>query len=545
MRVALFDPEADALTSLRKGQLFEHLLRRIAHLAGYRDVELRRKHRSLEYDIEGRGALHGVRLLGEAKATEARISGKEVAAFVGKLVPFGLGERVDGLFVSVAPFTAEARDYLDGIAGRLGTPPLAIGLRTLAGDQIAAFLAEHWEYASEAVLRARVRELHGLELREAWLVVTEGQDLVACACGRDAVGPATALVVLGPDGGRLALAPAVLARLQAQVEGLAGLEPPRAREAAAPVPGIVAGAGWFDHRFPAPPDCFVGREEALREALRAIGEIGDRATALRAVQVLSRTGVGKSSLLLKLAAELPETVTLDARHLRAPADVRRVAALAVEPDARAATLVLLVDQFEAALERPPVFEAVLDLVETTTSHALPIVWVLARRNDVRGGVDPTRLNELSLSIALADFSPAEARTLLARLQDELGEPLLLELATALVVVSDGFPWLLKRLCAHVLQLHRAGLSQRDMLAAGLFVQDLFAEDLAGLHEHHKALLRCLAARLPATAGELCEARGLDALVARRLLRRRGDRYDTYHDLFRAYLLAERPARTAA
>lgn len=521
MRVALFDPDARELTSLRKGELFEHLLRRLAQLAGYKDLALRRRHRSLEYDIEGRGALQGVRLLGEAKATEAKMSGKEVAAFVGKLVPFGLEERVDGLFVSLAPFTAEAEDYLAGVSGRLGTAPLAVGLRTLAGDQIAAFLTEHWEYASEPVVRARVRELYDLEVLESWLVVTERQDFVACACGPDAVGAATALVVLRPDGGELALPARVLERLRAQVDGLAPLEPVGGAEPRA----IVAGAGWFDHRFPAPPECFVGREEALREVKDVLAAIREGRTALRALQVLSRSGVGKSSLLLKLAAELDAAcVAVDGRRLR------------TLPSHEACDVVL-VDHFESV--PPAVLDVILDRIETTTSRALPMLWVLARKNDVAAAADLGRLNDLSLSIALEDFSPGEGRVLLERLEEELGEPLLLELAVAIAVVSDGFPWLEKRLCAHVLQLHRAGLGQLELLDAGLRAVDLFAEDLAGLHQHDRALLLRAAARLPASAAELGEPapEGLDSLVARRLLRRSGDRYDTYHDLFKAYLMA--------
>src|SRR4051812_44130920 len=102
MQVAFFDPSTDDLSAQQKGALFESLTARLAGLAGYEAVDLRRKHNSLEYDVEGRSRLHGTRLLGEAKAHARAIDGKEIAAFVGKLVPFGITERVDGLFISTS-----------------------------------------------------------------------------------------------------------------------------------------------------------------------------------------------------------------------------------------------------------------------------------------------------------------------------------------------------------------------------------------------------------------------------------------------------------
>jgi hypothetical protein len=181
LRVAFFEPTADSLSNHRKGELFERLTRRIVEASGYTNVFLRRKHNSLEYDVEGRSALHGISLIGEAKALEKKIEGQVISAFVGKLLPLAHEERIDGLFVSVSPFTAEAADYLSSLEGALSGQN--ISLTTLVGDQIPAFLRDRLGQASEDVLRERVRATHGLHGFDVWLVVTERDEFFVLTCG--------------------------------------------------------------------------------------------------------------------------------------------------------------------------------------------------------------------------------------------------------------------------------------------------------------------------------------------------------------------------
>jgi restriction endonuclease Mrr len=129
MLVAFLDQQSDVLTPQRKGVLFEMLARRLATQAGYQDVVLRAKHSSLEYDVEGRSVLHGLKLTGEAKAHEANIAGQVIAAFVGKLMPLAATGQVHGLFISTSGLTAEAKDYLEAARPTLST--FHIELRTL------------------------------------------------------------------------------------------------------------------------------------------------------------------------------------------------------------------------------------------------------------------------------------------------------------------------------------------------------------------------------------------------------------------------------
>src|SRR4051794_18701917 len=67
VKISFFDTAHDELTSQTKGHLFERLVRRLVEASGYDNVQLRVKHSSLEYDVEGRASISGRTLVGEAK----------------------------------------------------------------------------------------------------------------------------------------------------------------------------------------------------------------------------------------------------------------------------------------------------------------------------------------------------------------------------------------------------------------------------------------------------------------------------------------------
>ncbi len=589
MQITFYDSENDDLTPQAKGQLFEGLVKRLAEMAGYQEIELRKKRNSLEYDVSGSHQLTARRLLGEAKAHERTMEAKEVTAFVGKVLPQMFSAQVDGLFVSTSILSAEAEDYLRS----LGTSPLPGTFRTLAGTAIPDFLATAGSCLTDATFRTAIRNKFGLEPLDTWLVVSNRADFLLATCGTHASGESTSFATLSVDGRMIEWSERELRRLKAQIPEIREIDESKTARPAPPpregtrIAGIVAGTGWFDYKFPAAPDYFVGRVADLDDVRDRIAEIGSKRTSVRAIQILSRSGVGKSSFLLKVPTVVPETtfLTLDARSMRVPSDVRLVCVhlvQAVNDDlgtslegpssqeeiqptleaagallgSRARIAAVQIDQSESLLARPTVFDALLDAIETTTLKGLPIVWILARKNDVAttydagSSIDLPRLNELSVSIGLDDFSPVESRTLLGALSTELREKIDPRLTDLIQTFSAGFPWLLKRLGAHVISMHRDGVPQRDLLANGLLADDLFDEDLAGLSEQDRSLLKLFAANLPSTAAELgrrLEAevsasrltQKLNEFLGAKLLRLTGDTYDTYNDVFKTYLITDR------
>jgi hypothetical protein len=220
LRITFLDADSDSLTSYRKGELFESFTRRLVHMAGYEDIRLRVKRSSLEYDIEARSKLHGRTLIGEAKAHEASMNGKEVAAFVGKLLPLAMAsEGIDALFISTSPFTPEAEDYLRSLSGPV-LSSARINLRTLVGDEIPRFLAINGSSIREDHFRRIAREVTGMEVCDTWLIVGSSGDVLGASFGRNLLSSASHYAVFSLQGKRLELSEVDQQRVSLQVPDL-------------------------------------------------------------------------------------------------------------------------------------------------------------------------------------------------------------------------------------------------------------------------------------------------------------------------------------
>jgi predicted transcriptional regulator len=587
MKLAFFDSASQELTSNKKGDLLEALTRRLVGACGYKDIHLRGKHATLEYDIEAVDRISGHRLYGEVKAHDNKIAGKELLAFIAKVLPFGQISRADALFVSVSDFQPSGGDYLTTHYPTGWILPNVLYIRTLVGQEIPRFLTELGQLTDEETIRRLVKARHGVEVQDVWLVFSDEDDFIVCTAAPNLVTAAQWFALLDRNGEPLALSSTELGFLKAQIADIRDLVLLGSEPAGLPqrsLPTVASGMGWFDYRFPASPEFFVGRQDPLLILQRAVEAIRYRQTAVRSIQIASRSGVGKSSLLLKLPESLRDVVaiTVDGRSIRTPSDLRLLAAQFIKSagDRLGATLALPrsdeeifaaiksassaienagyvglieVDQFESTLAIKEVFNSVVDLVGGTSAEGMSIAWVFGRKNDIAFTPDATasldleKLNQLSHTVLLRDFSPEEGQVLLDQLSEALGEKVLKELAEAISVFSGGFPWLHKRLCAHVLAIHADGESQRDIVQAGLRAEDLFDSDLSVLSESDRALLRTLAPHLPNTAVELARrlegevtphylTLKLNEFLGTRLIRLSGDVYDTYNDVFKTYLV---------
>ncbi len=595
MQIAFFSSDSDELPSHQKGKIFEKFARRLVEMCGYQNISLRVKRASLEYDIEATSKLTRRQLNGEAKAHESAISGKEAAAFIGKLLPIAAAQGgLDGLFLSTSEFTPDGRDYLESLPASLTS--LNISIRTLVGQEIIDFMTENSSCIDEFSVRTKAKLESNLEPLDSWFVVSQSGDLIAVSCGPTAASAATCFLVFDTSGNRIDPTSIEIERLKKQIADLQHLEYLQFGTGSSvtsaqrlTLPGVLAGIGWFDYKFPSPPEYFIGRTEALNHIINHFTAVKRDDTSIRAIQVLSRSGVGKSSLLLKVASSAngaDASVTVDGRNLLTPSDLRLAISGLIDnikatiPNCdiapplrqeeiapvlgrageqlskRHSVATVQIDQFEALLLRPQVFQGILDLIGLTTEQSLPIVWLMARKNDLAAtydesaAVDLSRLNELSHSIELNDFSIPEEKLLISQLSKELGSKLSVNLNEAILTFSAGFPWLLKRVCAHILGLSKTGIDLRQLSQGGLRAEDLFDEDLAGLDEADKALLRTLAANLPNTVAELNRrlegevsfqrlTEKLNEFLGRKLLRLSGNVYDTYNDVFKSYLLTNR------
>jgi hypothetical protein len=142
------------------------------------------------------------------------------------------------------------------------------------------------------------------------------------------------------------------------------------------------------------------------------------------------------------------------------------------------------------------------------------------------------------TLHLKQFSEAETNELLDRLAGELHTTLRKDLRFLLSEFSQGYPWLLKKLCAHVKNQRESGVAQAEIARGLLNVEQLFLEDIEGLSAEEEDALRKIARRSPiniSDIGEEFQPELVQSLVNRRLIVKVGTKYDIYWDIFRDYL----------
>jgi hypothetical protein len=253
---------SSATVSQDQGKLFERLVKDIVNACGYKNIELRAKTASMEYDITANNKLSDEPLVGEAKAHTKKIDAPTISAFVGKMHPiWGNNPRTLGLFISTSDFTPDAKDYLRSIQ-KLNT-----NLTTIIGQRIIDLLAKELHYITvEQVRRKAANDFNVRPGDTLFLVSDRGDFFIQLLIRKDETRPTAFCVyhyqdsnITEPDFGK-----ALKERIPELGELLFWPQELRGKSFLDLVRGRMAplqGTGWFDYRFPAPPDCFVGRDD--------------------------------------------------------------------------------------------------------------------------------------------------------------------------------------------------------------------------------------------------------------------------------------------
>ncbi len=338
----------------------------------------------------------------------------------------------------------------------------------------------------------------------------------------------------------------------------------------------------FEYQFPAAPEYFVGRQAVLEELDSLVIKVVNKETSSRGILFEANSGWGKSSVVLASVARLKEmghfAVAVDSRSASSSRFILRVVDYALrkfgdfgdlisegdKPKAisgfegavkailnigqvlerNGKLMFVFLDQFENIFFLRDVLKRIRDLFLKVCDSQTNVILGFSWKTDLIGLTDefPYQLRDAirgsSKRILLDTFSEVETNALLDRLADELHASLRKDLRFFLSEFSQGYPWLLKKLCAHVKAQRDAGVPQSDIAKSLLHVEELFLEDLRGLSAEEEEVLRRIAKAAPVSIFELGEESNpelVQSLVNSRLVVRIGNKYDVYWDIFRDYL----------
>lgn len=211
---------------------------------------------------------------------------------------------------------------------------------------------------------------------------------------------------------------------------------------------------------------------------------------------------------------------------------------------RGRALVIFLDQFENLFHFPEALHRVVELLLRLCDSQTNIILGFSWKSDL---VDltsefPYRMRDSIVTsshvIHLGEFTEVETNALLDRLSIEVRARLRKDLMFFLSEFSQGYPWLLKKLCAHVKYQRQEKVPQSEIARSLLNVEGLFQEDLRGLTAAEEDALRRISKMAPINVVELgdeFDAGVVQSLVNRRLIVRIGNKYDIYWDIFRDYL----------
>lgn len=458
-----------------KGLLFESLLDELLTNLGY-SIEIRKKHNSLEYDLEGTDKATDRKIIGEAKAFKKNIAGTMLSAYVGKLMPLGIFEKkLNGLFLSTSPLTAEADEFYQSIKN--------YGIKCITGQDLFNTICENLKLPKIDNLKDTYFS-DEYEIQSHFLLKTNtGTFIVLISGTTESVAPAyfslfnsKGLAITDID---------FLNTLSENITDFSSLKPlinsktihSEIKEEQRTIPyGLIVGTSWTDYRLPAGPDFYVGRDELIEEIIQNIQNNKES----NIIQIKSRSGVGKSSTLALIDKKLKELdffIELhDSRDIKSVLDFRAIVRRFVKSSSTPQDMrevdrilssfakslgnkkaILMVDQFESTFQKPEVFESYETIATYFLKYKKNLVFCLARKNDQITTYDDTkisleRFNSISKHYELKDFSQKEAAVLIGNINKYSSISVGNDILSYVLEFAQGFPWLLKRTMAHIIKL---------------------------------------------------------------------------------------------
>lgn len=356
------------------------------------------------------------------------------------------------------------------------------------------------------------------------------------------------------------------------------------------VVSVIGGDDWEDYR-PARPQDFVGRKHIIREIMKYFESVKNRKTNTRIFSITAPSGMGKSSLILKIVSEafphrtrksyflyaLDSRTAVSTRYVELAlqscineagekgfikkqdkklevssimqmlqSDVLRD--VLEELETKGKIIVLIFDQFEelfAKKELFSVFEKIKQLSNMIDQLQGNFVVGFSWKTDLTLPADHpayymwSNLSDRRKEFSLSPFNVSEIKGALKIFSGQLGETINPVLRNYLTKQCQGYPWLLKKLCIHVFKLIKNGSNQDIVIGEKLNIVDLFERDINELTPDEHRCIREIAKDSPADYFDVTDLFGNDVvqnLINKRIIIRRASRLTLYWDIFRDYVM---------
>ena len=350
---------------------------------------------------------------------------------------------------------------------------------------------------------------------------------------------------------------------------------------------------WYDY-LPASTKHFIGRKDLRTNLFDFIGQVRSKKTSRRIFYIDGKSGWGKSSVITDLRGRSKNkhyrnryfVLAVDARSASSSNFVALAFKKLVENAKKAnflsttlfhqkldiissfdilssesahlllkdledqnKTLILIFDQFEDVFRKPSLFKAfhkfLLDVDEVKSNLILGFSW----KSEINIPINNEayllwqQAKNFAHCMSVREFDPSETNGVIKQLEKSIGKPIDLDLKRRLIESSQGFPWLIKKLCIHSHKQIQAGKTIENLVEQDLNCEALFEDDVEGLSPDEIKALKYIAKR--SLEGDFFDATEVDekidepvitALTDSRLIVKSGTKYNVYWDIFGDYLV---------
>ena len=365
------------------------------------------------------------------------------------------------------------------------------------------------------------------------------------------------------------------------------------KESKETVAEVQESENWYDY-LPASTKHFIGRKDLRLSLFNFFNQVSSKETSRRVFYIDGKSGWGKSSLITDLRGRSKNkhyrkryfVLVVDARSASSSNFVAlafdklvknamkvgflkktlfcqkldivssfdilgsgSVLQLLEDLENQNKALILIFDQFEDVFRKPGLFKAfhkfLLDVADIKSNLILGFSW----KSEINIPIDHEAYNlwqqakNFALCISMREFNPSEINGVIKQLDRSIDKPIDLDLKRRLIESSQGFPWLIKKLCIHTYNQINAGKTIENLVEQDLNCEALFKDDLEGLSPEETKALKYIAKC--SFEGNFFDATEVDekinesvitALINKRLVVKSGTKYNVYWDIFRDYLV---------
>lgn len=352
---------------------------------------------------------------------------------------------------------------------------------------------------------------------------------------------------------------------------------------------------WYDY-LPASTKYFIGRKGITGELIDFIEKVSSKKTYRRVFYIDGKSGWGKSSLITNLrgrnnkkwvrnpfyvfavdvrSASTSNFVALSFKqliykaiknnYLRNTLSYSRLdivsgfdvlgsesaKCLLEELEKQNKTLILIFDQFEDVFRKPSLYQAFHKFLHDVDGAKSNLILGFSWKSEINIPIEHEAYylwqqdKDFAVRFSVKEFNQSEIIGVIKQLEDSIGYSIDSTLRSRLIESSQGFPWLIKKLCIHVFKQITSDKTMENLIEQDLNCKALFDDDLEGLGGPETSALKYIAKRSfegnffeTTEVDDKIDERTLTELINKRLVVKLGTKYNVYWDNFRDYLINE-------